>query len=423
MWSGLKGMDAIGATLPGTPFVVLGRTPEVAWGFTNTGPDVQDLYPGADAIPATPASTGCPHRGPGAWPGPISKPAPRPSASRARPTRQMTVRTIAPWTGDQRRAGRTQDLIDSSRYALALRWTALDPDNHNVQASLESNRVRSVDELIAGFQPFLRADAKRGHGRPHRAHRLQGRGHDAIACARQRHPRRGTCARAGRRATTGQGWLPYEETPEDDGSQGWIATANQRIHGPDYPHFRDPGLGAALPQGAHRQPAGANAPSTPSRLSRPMHGDQTSHRHAALVAVSAEDPVVDHPLAAAAQKALADFDGDHGQDSAAPLIYTAWVDEFTRGVIGGRLGQARFEALYGKRLFRNAVEDILERDDAAWCGSGGCCPASTAALDRALDRLKVMQGDDVAAWRWGEAHPAISIHRPFSNVGALAPLV
>ena len=29
---GLRGMDAIGATLPGTPFVVLGRTPEVAWG-------------------------------------------------------------------------------------------------------------------------------------------------------------------------------------------------------------------------------------------------------------------------------------------------------------------------------------------------------------------------------------------------------
>ena len=37
-------MDAIGATLPGLPFVVLGRTDSVAWGFTNTGPDVQDLY-------------------------------------------------------------------------------------------------------------------------------------------------------------------------------------------------------------------------------------------------------------------------------------------------------------------------------------------------------------------------------------------
>jgi penicillin amidase len=41
---GKPGMDVIGATLPGTPFVVLGRTADVAWGFTNTGPDVQDLY-------------------------------------------------------------------------------------------------------------------------------------------------------------------------------------------------------------------------------------------------------------------------------------------------------------------------------------------------------------------------------------------
>ena len=41
---GIEGMDVIGATLPGTPFVVLGRTDGVAWGFTNTGPDVQDVF-------------------------------------------------------------------------------------------------------------------------------------------------------------------------------------------------------------------------------------------------------------------------------------------------------------------------------------------------------------------------------------------
>ena len=42
--SGFKPLDAIGATLPGLPAVVLGRTAGVAWGFTNTSPDVQDLY-------------------------------------------------------------------------------------------------------------------------------------------------------------------------------------------------------------------------------------------------------------------------------------------------------------------------------------------------------------------------------------------
>ena len=50
-----------------------------------------------------------------------------------------------------------------------------------------------------------------------------------------------------------------------------------------------------------------------------------------------------------------------------------------------QLGQARFEGMYGKRLFRNAVENILETDNKAWCGDAGCAPASGAALTRALE--------------------------------------
>ena len=38
------GLAVIGATLPGVPFVVLGRNRSLAWGFTNTGSDTQDLF-------------------------------------------------------------------------------------------------------------------------------------------------------------------------------------------------------------------------------------------------------------------------------------------------------------------------------------------------------------------------------------------
>ena len=38
------GFKVAGATMPGLPVVVLGQNEHVAWGFTNTGPDVQDLY-------------------------------------------------------------------------------------------------------------------------------------------------------------------------------------------------------------------------------------------------------------------------------------------------------------------------------------------------------------------------------------------
>jgi penicillin amidase len=37
-------LDVIGVSVPGTPFVIIGHNARVAWGLTNTGADVQDLY-------------------------------------------------------------------------------------------------------------------------------------------------------------------------------------------------------------------------------------------------------------------------------------------------------------------------------------------------------------------------------------------
>jgi penicillin amidase len=128
----------------------------------------------------------------------------------------------------------------------------------------------------------------------------------------------------------------------------------------------------------------------------------------------------DHPLAAEAQRALRNFDGVMRADGPAPLIFTAWVDELTRQVVGGRLGAERFKPLYGKRQFRNALEDMLARDDKAWCGSAGCAVASARALDAALTQLAQRHGSRVAGWRWGAAHPAVSRHNPLSKVKPLA---
>ena len=37
------GLDVIGATLPSVPAIILGHNASVAWSFTNTGSDTQDL--------------------------------------------------------------------------------------------------------------------------------------------------------------------------------------------------------------------------------------------------------------------------------------------------------------------------------------------------------------------------------------------
>ncbi len=412
---GIKGMDVVGATLPGTPFVVLGRTAAVAWGFTNTGPDVQDLYleqirPGQPDQYRLPAP-----EGQEAW----ATFETRVETIRVKGQADVhhTVRRTrhGPVISDV--PGRTHDLIDTRRYALALRWTALEDSDSNVQATLESNRAQSVDDLLAAYRNFhapmqnvVMAD---------RSGRIAYKAVGRVPVRGPLHDIRGIAPAPGWDARYDwAGWLPYEDTPQDGGAKGWIATANQRIHAADYPHFltqdwappyRQQRIEALLEQ----------TPKHSSQSFQAMHADLQSAA-TVLLLPHLQKTRSDHLLAPAAMAALKDFDGTMAADRAAPLIFTAWVDEFTRGVIGDKLGQERFEGLYGKRLFRNAVEGILARDDKGWCGPGGCAAASSAALGRALDKLSQMQGNDVSAWRWGRSHQAYSVHKPLGNVPALA---
>jgi penicillin amidase len=117
-----------------------------------------------------------------------------------------------------------------------------------------------------------------------------------------------------------------------------------------------------------------------------------------------------------ALKTLATFDGQMTADSAAALVFNVWADELTRGLLVPHLGAERFQALYGKRHFRAAVEGIVKRSDAFWCGAAGCPAQVSAALDRALTRIAAQQGKDMRIWRWGAWHPAISSHKPFGKV-------
>ncbi|MEJ7929253.1 penicillin acylase family protein [Ramlibacter sp. AN1015] len=408
--------DVIGATLPGLPSVVLGRTTQVAWGFTNTGPDVQDLY-----LEQVHADDPGQYRTPEGW-APFARreeiiriKGQAPQTLVVRSTRHgPVISDVAPGWGE---------VIDTRRYAIALRWAALDADNATVLAGLRANAARSVDELLEAFDlyhsPMQNVVAADTGGRT--AFQAIGRvpqraaGNDLRGVA----PAPGWDARY-----DWTGWLAPEQTPRKHAdaiaARGWHATANQRIHGPDYPHF----LGADW--------------STPERFERIETLLEATPRHdlASMRAVQADTvslatrrllPVLQattgtHPLAAAARKQLQGFDGDMRADGAAPLIFAVWADELTRALVVPRLGQARFDALYGKRSFRAGLESMLEDPQAGawWCAPQGCAAQSAAALDRALERIASEHGREVAAWRWGAAHPALSTHRPFGNVAALA---
>lgn len=407
-------LNVIGATLPGLPFVVLGHTDGVAWGFTNTGPDVQDLY-----LEQLDPNDGQRYR--------LPKPADAEAAFATIATRQERIRVKGEddvlFTARSTRHGPiVSDLdqyawLDRKHFVLALRWAALDADNATVEAGMQSNRAQNVEDLIRAYrshhspmQNVVMADtagriAYKAVGRvPVRAPDNDLRG---VAPAPGWEPR-----------FDWQGWIPFEDTPQDDGRQGWLATANQRIHDPSYPYFLTQDW--VVPYRKDR--IDALIAKTPLHTVRSFAAIQND-----VVSLEARQwlPILRniqsaHPMSPAAFALFKDWNGQMQADAAAPLVFNAWLAQLGQAVIQWRLGHDLYARVAsGKRQFRPGLLEIVRANDVGWCGESGCEPLINAAWDAALVSLSERYGPDVSLWRWGEAHPAISEHKPFHKVWPL----
>jgi len=414
--AGGKPVDVIGATLPGLPSVVLGRTAGVAWGFTNTGPDVQDLY--LEQInPENPRQ----YRTPNGW----AQFQEREEVIRIKgqPDEKLVVRTTrhGPVMSDANAA--YANVLDTRKFVLALRWTALDADNQTALAGLQANTAQSVEELLAAYalyhSPMQNVVAADTAGRM--AYQAVGR----VPVRGPANDLRGMVPAPGWDAKYDwTGWLAGADAPRADHAtieaKGWHATANQRIHAADYPHF----IGAdwITPERFDRIESllGAQIKHSAQTM-RDVHADTVSLATLKLLPVL-KATASTHPLAVAALDQFKVFDGDMRAETAAPLIFAFWADELTRGLVVPRIGEVKFKAIYGKRTLRAGLQLMLLDAEAGkfWCAPVGCAEQSSRALARALDRIAAEQGRDVSTWRWGRAHQALSVHRPFSNVRPLA---
>jgi penicillin amidase len=222
------------------------------------------------------------------------------------------------------------------------------------------------------------------------------------------------------------GWLPFDALPQvHDPASGYIATANQRIVAPDYPHYLTNNW--ALPYRHQRivQMIEATPKHSQADLRR-MHADVKSLGAPRLLPwlMKAQSK---HPLAAAAMAQLAGFDGTMAADKAAPLIFWSWSRHLSRRVLADEIGAALYDRTLATRGYADTLELVMERADAWWCDDKTtpavetCAQQADAALTDALQELQTLQGADPAAWQWGRAHQARSEHRPFSRVKALAP--
>ncbi len=405
-------LDVTGASLPGLPFVVLGRNAHVAWGFTKTGPDVQDLY--LEQIDASDSNR---YKTPTGWQTFGTRT--ETIAVKGKPDVTHVVRSTrhGPVISDAQAVH--GEVLDLSRFVLALRWTALDPNNRTLVGGVKAQQAKSVADLLTAYsdnhsptQNIVMADTQ-----GHIAYKAAGR----VPVRSVANDIRGVAPSPGWDARYDwTGWVAYADLPADDGKKGWVATANQRITPPNYSHYL--GQDWHTPHRFDRIEQVLQAkPKHSFKDMQALQNDTLSLSTLTLLPVLKATPS-QHPLATKAKQTLEGFDGRMDANKAAPLLFAVWSDELTRGLVEPKLGADVFKAQYGKRHFRLLLENVMQQTNSSWCAPKTCAEQSTTALDRALDRIAAKHGQTPANWRWGEEHLALSTHKPFGQVPVLRDL-
>jgi penicillin G amidase len=414
-------LELTGATLPGLPNVVLGRNQHVAWGFTNTNPDSQDLY--IERFNASGVD------------GPAGSEAVEVVNElielKGQPSLNLPVRITkrGPIISDVNEAAKLALGGAAKGYALSFRWTALDADNTTIRAGLKMNAAKNAAEFEAALRDYqapmqnmVYADTAGQFGRIS-AGRVPIRGAD--------HDLRGHApAPAWEAKYAWQGFLKFDDLPmEKNPARGYIATANANITLPGYAPFISAEWAAPYRTDRILQMLDAK-PKHDLASMQAMHADITSLAAPRFIKAAGELA----PATEAGKQAwqlLKTFGGVMDANKAEPLIYNAWVQQAAKRVFSDEISRdysaTAWQLIYARRDLFNALLNTIETK-APWCDDTLSTPKETCenilstALDEAMAELVKKHGADMSKWRWGNAHYARSEHRPFGKNATLAKL-
>ncbi len=423
-----------GVTLPGAPFVIVGHNQHVAWGFTNLGADVQDLYiehlRGSGATAEFEAADG-------AWHPALEQH----EVIHVRGSADRTLDVIATQHGSSP-TPIISPMIKSETRPISLRWVIYD-SGALTSPFFDINSARDARSLVQAFEAFggpaqnlVYAD-DHGHIGYHATGRIPVRGATLPPSALTPVPTDAMAADASSHEWSG--YIPYDQLPQiADPPGGVIATANARITPDGYPF-----------------PVSENwaDPYRNERLWKLLAGRQNLTR-ADMLAIQGDvysdpDRVIAQRLAYAidhtnlhsdakrvhqAADLLRSWNGKVSNDSAAAAIVDAARSALWPLLLTPKLGSSVPQVkassntpepwqlyTWGERAF--AEEQLIVHSPARWL------PPSYSSWDDLL-AASVDKGltdshapSNLAKWRYGRAHPLEILHPLFSQSALLSRVV
>jgi len=397
-----------GVTAPGLPGVVIGHNDRIAWGFTNVGPDVQDVY-----LEKFDPNNSQKYMTPSGW-----------QDAKIRHEEIKVRKGLADLSFDtitldvtETRHGPIVFERDGKRYAL--RWTALDPTKNKPDSTFQLNRAhnwkefsKALEAFTAPTQNIVYADVD-GHI-----------GYHAAGMVPVRKSGDGSLPYDG--STEAGDWVSYvpiEKLPQVyDPQSGIIVTANQRIVGTDYPNFLTHSW--AQPYRARRIFDLLNQkPKLNADDFRRIQGDVYSIAGVLFTkqAVQTLKPTLtpaDEKLGVVLSS-FESWDGFVNAESRVAPIAAQMRLAFRSRILTAALGDELVKN-YQWSNFDTTLDRIIKDQPADWLPKGFKTYADLfrACYDDAVKALTRSLGSDESKWTWGDMSKA-----RFPHPLAQAPLI
>ncbi len=382
-----------GATAPGVPGVIIGRNRHIAWTFTTTGADTQDIFieqpVGTDEY-ATPDG-------------------PRPFVVHREVIKVRGQRDVVLNVRETRHGPVISDLLGPGGPILAVEMANLAPDDTAAAGLFMLNQAKSVDEagkaaaiITSPVQNLLVADR-----------------HNIGLFVTGRVPIRragdGSAPVPGDGSHDWVGWASGEQLPHYVApASGRLVNANERIAPPSFPVFLGRDWFGDWRAERVRQLLDTPDKHTPVDFARMQTDVVSTFAQRILPALRAVPP---QPGAAGqAQALLASWDGAMTMNAPQPLIFNAWIEEFYSLLL-----RNHNIALTDGGPIPDFVAWVLTPAGAHWC-NGDCNADLATSLAAAVSELSKRFGADPSAWRWGTAHPAVFANPLLSHIPLIGAL-
>jgi penicillin amidase len=410
-----KMRNVIGASLPSTPLILLGRNDNVAWGFTNAGADVQDVF-----IEQLNEGDDTQYKTPFGWQNFTLKD--ETIHIKGGEDHTFTIRSTRHGPVLPGFYKKIAQLLPSTHVA-ALQWPGFSAKDTGMDAafavmgsdSLEGY-VKGVSKLISPMQAMVIADTS---------------GKIGLFAPARVPIRHADNAIEGRAPVPGwdekydwQGFIPVNELPLIvNPPSGAIGTANSRFVDKTYRHhitydweeiFRLQKIRKLVLKAEKK-----HSISSMKAAQGDIHSAALERLRDLLVANIGE-------IQFGSGEALQDlkkWDGMMDMNRAEPLIMNAWLRALVAAIYKDDLPTA-FERYNHQRA--TALIRLFEQGGARdWCDDQTtarveqCAEIIAKSLDSALAELRAKYGKDSKKWRWGEAHKMIGKHTPFSKIWPL----